>query len=69
MKVWSLKEVTQYRSIFCVSIVDVAKLKYKRYSCLATEDMESDRSDSVHINPLCNHLNVFITFNLEQYDK
>uniref|UniRef100_K1R8Y2 Ig-like domain-containing protein n=1 Tax=Magallana gigas TaxID=29159 RepID=K1R8Y2_MAGGI len=34
-------------------------LKYNRYSCTATEDdLESERSDTVHINPLCKfHLN------------
>uniref|UniRef100_K1PGP9 Uncharacterized protein n=1 Tax=Magallana gigas TaxID=29159 RepID=K1PGP9_MAGGI len=31
-------------------------LKYNRYSCTATEeDMESDRSDSIQINPLCTY--------------
>lgn len=36
-------------------VLNVTKdLKYNRYSCTATEeDMESDESDQVQINPLC----------------
>lgn len=34
-------------------------LKYNRYSCTATEDIESDRSDTVHINPLCMYVSDF----------